>query len=49
MIEEIVFRGWLVLTTWQGRGTWFGAIGASVVFAALHPFLWQWDEWDPKS
>lgn len=44
VIEEIIFRGWLVVEH-RGRATlWLGAIGASFVFALLHPFLWRWDE-----
>lgn len=44
IIEELIFRGWLVV---DHRGTalrWLGALGASVIFAALHPFLWRWDD-----
>ena len=44
IIEELIFRGWLVV---EGRGAaaqWLGAVGASLVFAALHPFLWRWDD-----
>jgi membrane protease YdiL (CAAX protease family) len=43
VVEEVVFRGYIVV---EGRGVaarWAGALGASVLFAALHPFLWQWD------
>ena len=44
IIEELVFRGWLVIEH-RGRGArWAGAVGASVLFAALHPFLWRWDD-----
>ena len=44
IIEELIFRGWLVVTT-RGRAVmWAAAIGASVIFAALHPFLWRWDD-----
>ena len=42
-VEELMFRGFLVV---EGRGKalrWAGVVGASVVFAALHPFLWQWE------
>jgi uncharacterized protein len=28
---------------WVSAVTWLGAIGASVGFALLHPFLWHWD------
>ncbi len=44
VIEELIFRGWLVL---EGRGRaalWGGALVASAVFALLHPFLWRWDD-----
>lgn len=44
VIEELIFRGWLVVT---GRGTalaWAAAVGASVLFALLHPFLWRWED-----
>ncbi|HVU24051.1 MAG TPA: CPBP family intramembrane glutamic endopeptidase [Opitutus sp.] len=44
IIEEIVFRGYLVIEG-RGRGAlWAGILGASVLFAALHPFLWRWDD-----
>lgn len=44
IIEELIFRGWLVVEH-KGRATlWAAAICASVLFAALHPFLWKWDE-----
>ena len=44
IIEELIFRGWIVV---EGKGRaamWAGAVGASVAFAGLHPFLWRWDE-----
>lgn len=44
VFEEIIFRGYLVI---EGRGAawrWLGVFAASVVFAALHPFLWRWDD-----
>jgi len=43
LIEELIFRGYLVVTQ---RGTlvrWLAIVGASLVFALLHPFLWEWD------
>ena len=42
-VEELMFRVFIVI---EGRGNalrWAGVVGASVVFAALHPFLWQWE------
>ncbi|MFI5357040.1 MAG: type II CAAX prenyl endopeptidase Rce1 family protein, partial [Opitutales bacterium] len=50
VIEEIVFRGYLVI---EGRGLAArraGIVAASILFALLHPFLWQWDHgwaWTP--
>jgi membrane protease YdiL (CAAX protease family) len=44
IIEEILFRGWLVIDDRGRRIMWLAAIGASVVFALLHPFLWRWDD-----
>jgi membrane protease YdiL (CAAX protease family) len=44
VIEEIIFRGYLVVTNRRRAVVWAGAIGASAVFAALHPFLWRWDD-----
>lgn len=44
IIEELVFRGYLVVEN-RGRSVmWLAAFGASLLFAALHPFLWQWDD-----
>lgn len=44
LIEELIFRGWIVVEH-RGRALmWTAAVGASVLFAALHPFLWQWDD-----
>ena len=43
-IEELIFRGFIVV---NNRGPWLrwaGVLGASIIFAALHPFLWQWDD-----
>ena len=43
-IEELIFRGFIVI---EGKGKalrWAGVLGASVLFAALHPFLWKWDD-----
>lgn len=44
VIEEIIFRGYLVANRWGAAVRWLGIVGASVLFALLHPFLWQWDE-----
>ena len=42
VIEELIFRGYLVIEH-RGRAVlWGGVVGASVLFALLHPFLWDW-------
>jgi len=50
VIEEIIFRGYLVITHRGAAVRWAGIVGASLLFAALHPFLWKWDQglvWTP--
>ena len=43
-VEEVIFRGYLVIDN-RGRGALIaGMIGASAGFALLHPFLWAWRE-----
>jgi membrane protease YdiL (CAAX protease family) len=43
-VEEVVFRGYLVVEH-RGRGALVAGIaGASLIFALLHPFLWQWSD-----
>ena len=44
LIEELIFRGWLVIENRGRAAMWAGVAGASVAFAALHPFLWRWDD-----
>lgn len=44
VIEEIIFRGYIVV---EGRGPvarWAGVVAASLLFALIHPFLWEWEE-----
>jgi len=44
LIEETIFRGYLVI---NGRGKvvrWAGIVVASALFALLHPFLWVWED-----
>ena len=43
-VEELIFRGFLVI---DGKGRvrlWAGIVGASAVFAFMHPFLWSWGD-----
>jgi uncharacterized protein len=44
IIEELIFRGYLVINGRSNVVRWLGIIGASALFALLHPFLWQWEE-----
>jgi membrane protease YdiL (CAAX protease family) len=42
IVEEIIFRGWLVIEN-RGRAALIaGAIAVSIFFAAGHEFLWQY-------
>lgn len=43
-VEEIIFRGYIVPTTPRPLIRWAGVAAASLLFAALHPFLWDWKE-----
>jgi membrane protease YdiL (CAAX protease family) len=43
VIEEVVFRGYIVVDRAGRTALWAGVLAASVLFAALHPFLWRWD------
>jgi membrane protease YdiL (CAAX protease family) len=42
IIEEVVFRGYIVVSKRGPRVLWGSITFASVLFSALHPFLWQW-------
>lgn len=43
-VEELIFRGYLVVEH-RGRTALVAGIGgASLIFALLHPFLWEWKE-----
>jgi membrane protease YdiL (CAAX protease family) len=42
VVEELVFRGYLVVEN-RGRAALLaGIVGASLAFALIHPFLWEW-------
>lgn len=43
VLEEIVFRGYVVIANRGAAARWAGAVAASAVFAGLHPFLWTTD------
>ena len=44
IIEEVIFRGYLVIEGRGRRALIAGVIGASLLFALIHPFLWKWDD-----
>ncbi len=46
VIEEIIFRGYVVVTDRGRLVQWLAVFGASVLFAALHPFLWNLETGD---
>jgi len=41
-VEELIFRGYLVVLNRGAAALWTGVLGASLFFALLHPFLWEW-------
>lgn len=43
-VEEIIFRGYIIKSSGAPAARWLVAIGASILFAALHPFLWDWTD-----
>lgn len=40
--EELVFRGYLVVANRGRVALWSSVVGFSLIFALLHPFLWEW-------
>lgn len=43
-VEELIFRGYVVITN-RGRSRLIlGIVGASLLFALLHPYLWSWQD-----
>jgi len=43
VIEEIIFRGFIVIEKRGKLMLWVSVLTASVLFTAIHPFLWQWE------
>lgn len=43
VIEEIIFRGFIVIEKRGTRALWASIIVASLLFTAIHPFLWTWE------
>ena len=44
IIEEVIFRGYLVIEDRGRLALWAGVVGISLLFALLHPFLWESNE-----
>jgi len=44
IIEELMFRGFLVVDTRGKQTLWTSIFIASVAFAVIHPFLWSWND-----
>jgi membrane protease YdiL (CAAX protease family) len=44
IIEEVIFRGYIVINDRGPVARWAAILGASVVFALFHPFLWEWED-----
>jgi CAAX amino terminal protease family. len=43
VVEEVIFRGFIVIEK-RGRAMlWSGVVLASIVFAALHQHVWKWE------
>src|SRR5437773_2134680 len=42
VIEEVLFRGYFVIENRGRLVLWAGVMGVSLLFALLHPFLWEW-------
>jgi uncharacterized protein len=42
-IEELIFRGFIVIENKGKHLKWAGIFAASLLFAVLHPFLWNWE------
>lgn len=44
IVEEVIFRGYIVVENRGAAARWAGVFAASVLFAALHPFLWDYKD-----
>ena len=43
-VEELIFRGFLVVENRGRVALVAGIVGASLLFAVAHPFLWEWED-----
>jgi membrane protease YdiL (CAAX protease family) len=44
VLEEVLFRGYVVIENRGRAALWGGVLGVSLLFALLHPFLWEWKD-----
>jgi len=44
IVEEIIFRGYLVLQNHGKKMLLLSIFGCSLLFTLLHPFLWTWED-----
>ncbi len=44
VVEEVLFRGYLVIEKRGKAALWGGIVAASLLFALLHPFVWEWKD-----
>jgi uncharacterized protein len=44
VLEEILFRGYAVVENRGRAALWASVLGVSLLFALLHPFLWEWKD-----
>ena len=43
VIEEVLFRGYLVIEHRGRAALWAGVLSVSLLFALLHAYLWEWN------
>ena len=47
-LEEVIFRGYLVITGRGKKALILSIFGFSLLFALFHPFLWSWEDAGPQ-
>ena len=48
IVEEVIFRGYLVVQTKGTLILWMSILGFSLLFALIHPYLWHYDMGDAR-
>lgn len=44
VVEEMIFRGMLIVEKRGAALMWGAALAASLLFTLAHPFMWRWEE-----